>query len=194
MNVIRSGILFIIILILISCSDGSLNDKKNTYPEIPEFSFYNQDSILVTKSTFENSVFVVDFFFTRCKSICPIMKSNMIKLYHKFKSEPDVKFLTHTIDPEYDDVATLHKYSNHFRIKSEKWHFVTGNKNEIYNIAHEVYETSVLEDSGTVEGFIHSGAFILVGKDGRIIKHYDGLKKEDIDALIEHISELISED
>ncbi len=115
------------------------------------------------------------------------------KLYLEFEGEPKVKFLSHTIDPDYDDVTTLNEYANHLGVKSSQWHFVTGNKEEIYDIAHNIYKNSVLEDKGSEDGFIHSGAFILVDKDGKIIKHYDGLNNEEIEKLSKDIKRMINE-
>src|SRR5690606_32852331 len=104
------------------------------YHTIADYSFVNQDSIIVTPETFDNKVYVADFFFTSCPTICPVMKSQMLRVYEAFEDEDQVKFLSHTIDPTYDTVALLKDYAERLGVDNDKWHFVTGDKEDIYEI------------------------------------------------------------
>jgi len=161
------------------------------YHKIGDFRFVDQDSNWVTNETFSNKVYVADFFFTSCPTICPIMKSQMMRVYDAYEDNPEVAFLSHTIDPEYDTVALLKDYSEKLGVSSDKWHFVTGDKKQIYNVGQKSYMVTADENSNAPGGFIHSGAFLLVDKKRRIRGVYDGTKEEDVDRLIKDISLLL---
>lgn len=163
------------------------------YHTIANFQFINQDSALVTNETFEGKIYVADFFFTSCRTICPIMKTQMLRVYTAIQDMPDVLILSHTIDPEYDTVGLLHDFANRLGVKSDKWHFVTGNKDSIYTIAQTSYFATALEDKTEPDGFIHSGAFLLIDKEGRIRGKYDGTVEEDVNRLIVDIARLRKE-
>jgi protein SCO1/2 len=163
------------------------------YHTIANFQFINQDSALVTNETFEGKIYVADFFFTSCRTICPIMKTQMLRVYTAIQDMPDVLILSHTIDPEYDTVGLLHDFANRLGVKSDKWHFVTGNKDSIYTIAQTSYFATALEDKTEPDGFIHSGAFLLIDKQGRIRGKYDGTVEEDVNRLIIDIARLRKE-
>ncbi|HYF70969.1 MAG TPA: SCO family protein [Ohtaekwangia sp.] len=160
------------------------------YHTIADFRFIDQDSNIVSKETFKNKIYVADFFFTSCRSICPKMKTQMLRVYDKIEQEPDVLLLSHTIDPEYDTVGLLHDYAERLGVKSNKWHFVTGNKDDIYNIAQTSYFATAMEDKSEPDGFLHSGAFLLIDKHSRIRGKYDGTKEEDVNRLIADIKRL----
>lgn len=163
------------------------------YHTIANFQFVNQDSALITNETFEGKIYVADFFFTSCRTICPIMKTQMLRVYTAIQDMPDVLILSHTIDPEYDTVGLLHDFANRLGVKSDKWHFVTGNKDSIYTIAQTSYFATALEDKTEPDGFIHSGAFLLIDKEGRIRGKYDGTVEEDVNRLINDIARLRKE-
>jgi protein SCO1 len=163
------------------------------YHTIANFQFINQDSALVTNETFDGKIYVADFFFTSCRTICPIMKTQMLRVYTAIQDMPDVLILSHTIDPEYDTVGLLHDFANRLGVKSDKWHFVTGNKDSIYTIAQTSYFATALEDKTEPDGFIHSGAFLLIDKQGRIRGKYDGTVEEDVNRLIIDITRLRKE-
>ena len=167
--------------------------KDTVYHTIADFSFVDQDSSVVTPSTFEDKIYVADFFFTSCPTICPIMKTQMLRVYEEFEDNEEVKFLSHTIDPDYDTVALLKDYAERLGVKSNKWHFVTGEKEAIYEIGQGSYMVTALEDKEEPGGFLHSGAFILVDKKRRIRGIYDGTKEEAVDQLIKDIPKLLSE-
>ena len=132
------------------------------YHTIAPFSFIDQDSVEITKATFKDKIYVADFFFTSCRTICPIMKSQMMRVYEVTKDMPDVLLLSHTIDPEYDTVALLRDFAERLEVESKKWHFVTGVKDSIYKIAQTSYFATAMEDKSEPDGFIHSGAFLLI--------------------------------
>lgn len=163
------------------------------YHRIDDFTFTNQDSLEVTNSTFENKIYVADFFFTTCPTICPIMKTQMLRVYERFKDNEGVLFLSHTIDPEYDTVALLHDFAERLGVSSKKWHFVTGEKEYIYEIGQNSYMVTAMEDENEPGGYLHSGAFILVDPDRHIRGLYDGTKEDQVDRLISDIPKLLSE-
>ena len=167
--------------------------KDTLYHTIANFKFVDQDSAEVTNDTFKGKIYVADFFFTSCRTICPIMKTQMLRVYDSIQNEGDVMLLSHTIDPEYDTVGLLHDFANRLGVKSDKWHFVTGNKDEIYKIAQTSYFSTALEDKTEPDGFIHSGAFLLIDKERRIRGKYDGTKEEDVNRLLADIQRLKKE-
>lgn len=160
---------------------------------IAPFQFVDQDSSIITNNTFKDKIYVADFFFTSCRTICPIMKTQMLRVYDSIQDMPDVLLLSHSIDPEYDTVALLHDYANRLGVKSDKWHFVTGPQEKIFNIAQTSYFSTAMEDETEADGFIHSGAFLLIDKDGRIRGKYDGTEENDVNELIDDIKTLRKE-
>jgi protein SCO1 len=163
------------------------------YHTIADFKFVDQDSAFVTNETFKDKIYVADFFFTSCRTICPIMKTQMLRVYDSIQNDPDVLLLSHSIDPEYDTVGLLHDYAERLGVKSDKWHFVTGSKEDIYKIAQTSYFATAMEDKAEPDGFIHSGAFLLIDKDKRIRGKYDGTKEEDVNRLLAEIQRLKKE-
>ncbi|GIV37239.1 MAG: SCO family protein [Cyclobacteriaceae bacterium] len=173
-----------------------VNGKKQidtVYHTIAPFSFIDQDSQSVTHRTLTGKIYVADFFFTSCRTICPIMKTQMLRVYDSIQKYDDVVIVSHTIDPEHDDVARLHDFAAKLGVKSSKWHFVTGEKDSIYNLAQTSYFLTALEDKSEPDGFIHSGAFLLIDKKRRIRGKYDGTSEEDVNRLIKDIGILRKE-
>ena len=167
-----------------------IENGDTVYHTIAPFSFVDQDSLMVTKATVIGKIYVADFFFTSCRTICPIMKTQMMRVYEATKEMDDVLLLSHTIDPEYDTVALLHDFAERLGVESSKWHFVTGQKDSIYKIAQTSYFSTALEDKTEPDGFIHSGAFLLIDKQGRIRSKYDGTKEIEVNKLIADIKRL----
>jgi len=163
------------------------------YHTIPTFSFINQDSNIVTNTTVAGKIYIADFFFTSCPTICPIMTSNLVKVRQQFKNENNLVILSHSIDTRHDSVPVLKKYAEKIGAKAPSWHFLTGNKHEIYTIA-ESYLVSAAEDGSAPGGYIHSGAFILIDSKGRIRGYYDGTLERDIDFLIKDLKVLLHEE
>ncbi|MBX2897654.1 MAG: SCO family protein [Cyclobacteriaceae bacterium] len=164
------------------------------YHTIAPFQFVDQDSTVITNADFKDQVYVADFFFTSCRTICPIMKTQMLRVYEATTEMPDVKIISHTIDPEYDTVALLHDFAKRLGVTSNRWHFVTGVKDSIYKIAQTSYFATAMEDKSEPDGFIHSGAFLLIDKKQRIRGKYDGTKEADVNRLIADIKKLRRED
>ncbi len=163
---------------------------NTVYHTIADFAFVDQDSNMVTNETFANQVYVADFFFTSCPTICPVMKQQMLRVYEAYKDNPNVGILSHSIDPEYDTVALLHEFAERLGVRSDKWHFVTGEKEDIYEIGEKSYMVVANEDESAPGGFIHSGAFLLVDQKRRIRGVYDGTVPEQVDILINDIKRL----
>ena len=159
---------------------------------ISNFSFINQEGNIVNNQTFKGSIYVADFFFTSCPTICPIMKNNLLDVYQYFEGNDEVKFLSHTINPIYDNVERLKSYSKKLDVNSNIWHFVTGDIENIYDLAKKSYMVSALEDSNEPGGFLHSGTFLLVDKKRRIRGIYDGTDKSEMKKLINDIKTLLS--
>jgi protein SCO1 len=170
--------------------ERDFNGKDTIYHTIPRFSLVNQDSLVINNDTFKNKIYVADFFFTTCPDICPKMKTQMLRVYEKFESDPDVLLLSHTIDPEHDNVKVLREYGEAFGVNSKKWHFVTGPMDSIYQLAEKGYFSRAAKDPTAAGGFLHNGAFVLVDKQQRIRGQYDGTKEEPVDRLMKDIERL----
>ena len=163
------------------------------YFTLPNFKFINQDSQFVTPQTFENKIYVADFFFTSCPTICPTMKTQMLRVYNKYENENELSFLSHTIDPKHDTVALLKDYSERINVKTDKWHFVTGKQEEIFEVAQKGYLVPAQKDEKAAAGLLHSGAFVLIDKEKRIRGFYDGTDPKMVDLLIKDINTLLKE-
>nr|WP_229254381.1 SCO family protein [Dyadobacter sp. NIV53] len=167
--------------------------EETIYPSIPAFSFQNQNGETVTEKTFEDKIYVADFFFTTCPTICPVMKKNMLKVYQAYRENPDVRILSHSIDPGHDTVAVLNKYANDLGVTGNMWQFVTGDREKIYEIGEKHYLVSARKDPNEPGGYIHSGHFVLIDKDKHIRGMYDGTTEEGTKQLIEDINVLLEE-
>lgn len=171
--------------VLVTNADGlQVMDSVTTH--IDSFEVMNQDSQVVTAANFKNKVYVVDFFFTHCPTICPVMTRNMAEIYDTFKEDTTILFLSHTIDIKNDSVPQLKKYANKIGISSSKWHMVTASRNEIHRLA-DLYMVAAEEDPNSPGGYMHSGAFVLMDGQHRIRGYYDGTQEEDAHQLIEAI-------
>lgn len=159
---------------------------------IPDFSFVNQEGKTTSQNTVNGKIYVADFFFTHCPSICPKMKAEMLKVYEKYKTDTNIIILSHSIDPARDSVAVLKNYALKLNINSEKWHLLTGNKDSIFALA-EHYLAFAKEDPNAPGGFIHDGNFILVDKQRRIRGYYDGTTDEGAEKLLNDIETLLYE-
>lgn len=157
-----------------------------------DFRLMDQENQEVTPATFLGKIYVTDFFFTTCPTICPLMKVEMLRLYEVFKDTPDLLLLSHTIDPEFDTVAVLKDYALHLKINSGKWHMVTGSKQVIYDLAKQ-YMLGVVESADAPGGYIHSGSFCLVDKKRQIRGYYNGTDAKAVDQLILDIKRLLDE-
>lgn len=177
--------------ILIPGEDG-LDVIDSIVLKIDSFRVIDQDSNWITEADFKNKIYIVDFFFTHCPTICPVMTKNMAKVYDTFKEDDGVLFLSHTIDIKNDSVPQLKKYATKIGISSNKWHMVTADKMVIYDLAKQ-YMVSAAEDPNSPGGYMHSGAFILMDGQHRIRGYYDGTMEDDTDQIIADIKVLKKE-
>lgn len=172
----------------------SKNGKSDTtYHTIQNFSFTNQDGKTVTEKNFDGSVYVTDFFFTTCHTICPIMSNQMERVATHFKGNTEVKFLSHTVDPEIDTVEQLKSYAIKHNADSKQWMFVTGEKKALYDIARTGYLLNAEEGDGGPDDFIHTQNFALIDKDKRIRGYYDGTDSTQMNQMIKDINLLLAE-
>lgn len=166
--------------------------KDTVYHKIAEFSFINQEGKEVNNSTMEGKVYVADFFFTTCPTICPIMKTQMLRVYEKFNDEPDFMILSHTLDPRHDTPELLKDYASKIGVEDDKtWNFLSGDQEKIFEIGQTSYLTTAMSDKNEPGGILHSGAFVLVDQQGRIRAVYDGTKEEQVNRLMKDIPKLL---
>ena len=164
------------------------------YHTIADFSFTNQNGKTITQKDYEGKVYVADFFFTTCGSICPIMTTNMIDVQKAFANNPKVMILSHTVTPEIDSVPVLKKYALEKGVIDSKWNLVTGDKKDIYSMARKSYLAVKLGKPEELYDMVHTENFVLVDAERRVRGFYDGTKKEEVKKLIEDIQWLLTED
>ncbi len=163
---------------------------------VQSFSFIKEDGSVFTNADVKGKVYVVDYFFTVCPSICPKMNNNMQKIYEEFKNESNFLIVSHTCDPKRDSAATLKRYADSLKINTNKWVFLTGRKDSLYNMARFSYG---IDDPKNIvnnieDDFMHSQFFALVDKNGVVRGQvYDGLKEDEIEKLKKDIRELLRE-
>lgn len=157
------------------------------YHTIADFSLTNQNGETITQDNYKDKIYVADFFFTTCPTICPIMTKNMVDLQKALGEHNDVMLLSHSVTPEIDSVAQLKKYAIEKGVDDSNWNLVTGPKKEIYELARKSYLAVKTDGDGGPFDMIHTENFILVDKDRRIRGFYDGTKKEDMDKILADI-------
>jgi protein SCO1/2 len=166
--------------------------KDTMYHKIADFSFTNQEGKEVNNAYVDGKVYVADFFFTTCPTICPVMKTQMLRVYEKFKNEPNFMILSHTLDPEHDTPELLKDYAGKIGIEDDKiWNFLSGNQEKIFEIGQTSYLTTAMSDKNEPGGILHSGAFVLVDQQGRIRGVYDGTKEDQVNRLMKDIPKLL---
>ncbi len=170
-----------------------VDDNQDTvYHSIAEFAFVNQLGDTIRKEDMAGKVYVADFFFTTCPTICPIMKKEMLRVYEQFKGDSNFRILSHTIDPTHDTQAVLQDYADKLGVPdAATWNFLTGDQEKIFEIGQTSYLTTTMADELEPGGFLHSGAFLLVDQQGRIRGVYDGTKSEQVDRLLADIPKLL---
>jgi len=162
---------------------------QKKYHTISNFSLTNQNGQTVTQDTYEGKIYVADFFFTTCQTICPIMTSNMVELQDKLANNPDVLLLSHTVMPEIDTVAQLKKYALQKKVNAAQWNLVTGSKQEIYDLARKQYLVAK-ENPDDPLGLVHTENFVLIDTQKRIRGFYDGTQTQEIDRILHDIGVL----
>ncbi len=161
------------------------------YHTIADFSLTNQNGEIITQEDYKGKIYIADFFFTTCPTICPIMTKNMADLQKELKDD-DVLLLSHSVTPEIDSVAQLKKYALEKGVDDSKWNLVTGDKKQIYELARKSYLAVKTDGDGGPFDMIHTENFILVDKEKRIRGFYDGTKKEDMEQLLKDLQILKS--
>ena len=159
---------------------------------VSDFSLINQNGDTITQKNYENKIYVADFFFTRCGSICPIMTNNMAKIQDEFINNNDIMLLSLSVTPEIDSVSVLKEYAVNKGVIDSKWHITTGSKKHIYELARQSYFAVVEQGDGGLQDFIHTPNFILVDREKQIRGIYDGTIDEDIIRIIEDIKILMN--
>lgn len=168
----------------------------------PDFAFTDQNGETFSSEQLKGKIYVVDFFFTSCPSICPIMTANMTKIHERFAHYADFEIVSLTVDPTRDTPETLKEYAVNRKIDSPKWHFLTGEKDSLYSVSYK-FLSSAMEDDSAPGGFLHTEYFALIDKEGNmrareddngnIIGVYDGTNAAHINDIIDDIKILIAE-
>ncbi len=171
---------------------GITNTGDTIYPTIPDFSFTNQNGEKVTNANFEGKIYVVDFFFTHCPTICPKVTAQMLRVHDHFKDSLNVLLLSHSIDPKHDTIGRLKEYAEKLGVAAPKWQFVTGEKDSIFGIADD-YFSIAKENPEAPGGFDHSGRLILVDKKRHVRSFCDGTDAKDVDRFMEDVQALLRE-
>jgi len=172
--------------------DSDLRFIKKDH-KIADFSLINQNGETITNKNYQNKIYIADFFFTRCQTICIAMAYNMSELQEFYKNDDDIMFLSHSVTPKIDSVSVLKEYADKKGVIDGKWNVTTGDKKHIYELARKSY-FAVLEDgNGDENDFIHTEQFILVDKERRIRGYYDGTNKEDMEKLKKDVALLQEE-
>lgn len=171
----------------------ALKINDTTYHTIAGFSFVNQHGKIITQNDLNGKIYVCKSFFTSCKSICPIMNTEMTRVYRAFKERNDFKILSLTVDPETDSVAQLAQHAKNYGVNDDVWWFVTGSKKDLYELTRKSFLLTVEEGDGGPDDFIHTQNFALIDKEKHIRGFYDGTDSLEVARLITDIRTLIKE-
>lgn len=172
--------------------DKSLQSVSKLH-RIGNFSLINQNGKIITENDFNGKIYIADFFFVTCPTICPKMTKQMKRVYNKFETNNDVFILSHTVMPEHDSVPILKEYEIKNEVSAPKWNFVTGDKKQIYDLARKAYFAAITDGDGGKKDFIHTENFVLIDKEKRIRGFYDGTSEHDVDRLINDVATLLNE-
>ena len=162
--------------------------NKTKYHIVSDFKLINQNGDTITQNDYKDKIYIADFFFTRCGTICPIMTDNIVILQKEFINDDEIKFLSLSVTPDIDSVSVLRDYANNKGVIDSKWNVTTGDKKHIYNLARKSYFAVVEKGDGGLQDFIHTPNFILVDKNKQIRGIYDGTNDMDIQRIIEDIN------
>ena len=166
--------------------DSTIQYQKK-YHKIADFSLINQNGDTITQKDYENKIYVADFFFTTCQTICPVMTKNMHEVQKAFITDDEVKMLSHTVTPDIDTVAQLKRYAKEKGVNVSKWNLVTGDKKHIYELARKSYLAVKNDGDGGAYDMIHTENFMLIDKERQIRGYYDGTNPKEIERLIDDI-------
>ena len=207
----KNSLLFLLLPVVLAISCGAPSEKVSETAELPilgeryvddnqdtvyhtiaDFAFVNQVGDTIRKEDMVGKIYVADFFFTTCPTICPVMKKEMLRVYEQFKGDPNFRILSHSIDPSHDTQAVLKNYAEKLGVPdAATWNFLTGDQEKIFEIGQTSYLTTTMADDMEPGGFLHSGAFLLVDQQGRIRGVYDGTKTDQVDRLLADIPKLL---
>jgi len=201
------GVAFIILIFGIyaipKIVDKFTTPKLVTIAKVPSFEFTNQDGKLISNSFYENKVYVVEFFFTTCPTICPKMNANMVKIQNEFYAFQDFGIVSFSINPKHDTPEILKQYAKDHGATLKNWNFLTGKQDDIYELANNGFTLYAGENSEAEGGFEHSGMFALIDKEGNIrsrldelgnpVAFYDGLDPKGVEMIKEDIAILLKE-
>lgn len=174
-----------------SLVDSTIQHKKK-YHTIADFKLLNQNGDTITQDTYEDKIYVADFFFTTCQTICPIMTDQMHRIQEEIKNDDDVMLLSHSVTPEIDSVAQLKRYAIEKGVDDSKWNLVTGDRKQIYDLARKSYLV-VKDDDSEDYGMVHTENFALIDKDKQIRGIYNGVSPTSVDSLLQDIRRLKKE-
>jgi len=167
--------------------------RVRKFHKIEDFKLINQYGDTISQKDFDNKIYITDFFFTTCQTICPIMTKQMEKIQAEFKNDDEIMLLSHSVTPGIDDVERLKKYADEHNAIKNKWHLVTGSKKEIYKLARQSYFTTKTTGDGGKYDMVHTENFVLIDKKKRIRGIYDGTNPDEIEEAIEDIKILKQE-
>ena len=171
-----------------------VNEVGDSIPfSIPAFSYTRQDGEPVNNQSLKGKVYVSEFFFTSCPSICPIMTSQLLRVHEKFVGEDRLKIVSFTLDPDYDTPARMAEHAQRLGINTQQWWFLNGDKATTYQLAQKGFFVTAIQDSTEPGGVVHSGKVSLIDGDGHVRGYYDGTVEQDVNLLINDISILLSE-
>lgn len=173
---------------------GPIELADKTQHTIPSFTFINQYNEPVTKKDVEGKIYVADFFFVTCRSICPLMAQQMTRVYKEFHHDTDILILSHTVNPEHDSIPVLKQYAEKHGVFDKKWLFLTGHKKHLYELARKGYLLNAEEGDGGPDDFIHTQNFALIDKHGHIRGYYDGTDSIEVSRLIQDVRILKQEE
>ena len=166
---------------------------KDTISVVKPFAFINQDGKTVTKKDVDGKVYVVEYFYTTCEGVCPVMNNNMKRVYEAYKNNNDFLILSHTVQPHIDSVPVLKKYADSLGVDTKRWIFLTGRKDSLYRMARVSY--SIDDPANNMEDinsdFLHTQFWALVNREGKVKKVYDGLKESEVNAMIKEIKRML---
>ena len=172
--------------------DSTIQHKRK-YHKIADFSLINQNGKTITQNDYKDKIYVADFFFTTCQTICPIMTTNMADIQNEILNDDDVMLLSHSVTPKIDSVQQLKRYAIEKGVNDAKWNLVTGDKKQIYELARKSYLAVKTDGNGDEYDMIHTENFMLIDKNRQIRGFYDGTNKEDISRLLDDIKILKNE-
>jgi len=193
---------FILICLIYSCKKDSgklpfigfhqYENNDTIYHQIPDFSFMDQDSVVITNDSFKDKIYVADFFFVNCPSICPKVKQQMLRIHDKFKEEPRLELVSYTLDPKRDSISVLASYAAKIGVKSDKWHFLRADQDVVMELADEYYVPAFI-DPEAPGGFDHSGKLMLIDVNRHIRGFAEGTDPESVTEFFGTIEQLLDE-